>query len=84
MYLGDVEADEGRTSRLRLDGDFHHDLAGMLAELDADFTVESAPPAADLHVVARRFHGLAGALPLPSGLNRGRRTVVRGPATVGA
>ncbi|MEE6281723.1 helix-turn-helix transcriptional regulator [Georgenia sp. MJ170] len=55
---GEVEAVDPRTSRLRLDGDSLHVLAGMLAELDADFTVESPPElVAYLQTVARRFAG---------------------------
>lgn len=53
---GEVEVVDAQTSRLRLDGDSLHGLAGMLAELDADFTVESPPElAAYLVQVARRF-----------------------------
>lgn len=60
----EVAAVDERTTRVRLDGDSLHGLAGMLAELDADFTVESPPELVSyLRVVAARFGAAAGPAP---------------------
>lgn len=57
----EVTAVDERTTRVLLDGDSLHGLAGILAELDADFTVESPPElVAYLRRVARRFDAAAG------------------------
>ena len=58
---GQVQPVDDHRSRLLLDGDSIHTLAGILAELDADFVVEALGLRRHLREVAARLGRATGA-----------------------